>query len=229
MHYLGFSKNALQWFRDYLTDRKQMIDLDRELSETIPMKLGVPQGSILGPILFLIYVNDINKCNTNATYNKLGLNPSKMRYMIFNHKTEVTNLVKIGEEYIERVWNKGTEKSFKLVGIWVDESLKWTEHINAVGKKMNHALYGLTKASKQLSSDNKKLLYSGLIHSHLVYGLPIWSFAAKGRLEPLKIKQKKAIRNIYNLKYREHTNQYFIQSEILKVSKLIEHLSLIHI
>ena len=103
--------------------------------------------------------------------NKLGLNPSKTRYMIFNHKTEVTNLVKIGDEYIERVWNKGIEKSFKLVGIWVDESLKWTEHINAIGKKMNHSLYGLTKVSKQLSSDNKKLLYSGLIHSHLVYGL----------------------------------------------------------
>ena len=84
----------------------------------------------------------------NTTRNKLGLNPSKTRYMIFNHKTEVTNLVKIGDEYIERVWNKGKEKSFKLVGIWADESLKWTEHINAVPKKMNHALCGLTKASK---------------------------------------------------------------------------------
>ena len=75
--------------------------------------------------------------------------------------------------------------------IWVDESLKWTEHINAIGKKMNHALYGLTKVSKQLSTDNKKLLYSGLIHSHLVYGLPIWGFAAKGRLEPLKLNRRK--------------------------------------
>ena len=126
MHYLGFSKNALQWFRDYLTDRKQMIDLDGELSETIPMKLGVPQGSILGPILFLIYVNDVNKCNTNTTYtkfaddttvltsgntleeavtkmnqtlsdidtwfkrNKLGLNPSKTRYMISVSYTHLT-------------------------------------------------------------------------------------------------------------------------------------------
>ena len=200
MHHLGFTQKTLQWFRDYLTDRKQMINLDGELSETIPMKLGVPQGSILGLILFLIYVNDINKSNQDAMYtkfaddttvltsgntleeavskmnqtlsdigtwfkrNKLCLNPSKTRCMIFNHKTEVTNLVKIGDKYIERVWNKGIEKSFKLVGIWVDESLTWTEHINAIGKKMNHALYGLTKASKQLSSDNKKLLYSGLIH-----------------------------------------------------------------
>ena len=108
---------------DYLADRKQMIDLDGELAETIPMNLGVPQGSILGPILFLIYVNDINKSNKDAMYtkfaddttvltagntldeavtkmnkalpdidiwfkrNKLGLNTSKTRYMIFNHKT----------------------------------------------------------------------------------------------------------------------------------------------
>ena len=48
-----------------------------------------------------------------------------------------------------------------------------------------------------MSPDNRKLLYSGLIHSHLVYGLPIWGFAAKGRLEHLKTKQKKAIRKIY--------------------------------
>ena len=72
MHYLGFSKDTLQWYRDYLTDRKQMIDLVGELSETIPMKLGIPQGSILGPIPFLIYVNDINSSNKDVIYTKFA-------------------------------------------------------------------------------------------------------------------------------------------------------------
>ena len=112
--------------------------------------------------------------------NKLNLNPSKTRYMIFNSKTEETYLVKLGNEYIERVWNKG-KKSSKLVEIHVNEKLKWDKPINNVARKMDYALYGLSKVSKQLSYSNKKLFYSGLIHSHLVYGLPIWGFSTQGR------------------------------------------------
>ena len=79
------------------------------------------------------------------------------------------------------------------------EKLKWQHHIDSIGKKISYATYGISKASKELSSDNKKLLYSGLIHSHLVFGLPLWGFATKGRLNALKIKQKRAIRKVTNL------------------------------
>jgi len=161
--------------------------------------------------------------------NKLNLNPSKTRYMIFNHKTDETNLIKIRDEYIERVWDKGKEKSFRLVGIEIDEKLKWTEHINKIGKKLNSAIYGLTRVCKTLDIHNKKLLYSGLIHSHLVYGLPIWGFATKGRLETLLLKQKKAIRKIFNLKYRDHTEPYFRKADILKLPQLIDHTALCYI
>ena len=58
----------------------------------------------------------------------LNLNPSKTRYMIFNHKTNRT----VDNTQIMRVWDKGTEKSFKLVGIHIDKKLKWrgTHHIH---------------------------------------------------------------------------------------------------
>ena len=69
---LGFQDNTLNWFKDYLTDRRQCVDIDGEQSEWLDVKLGVPQGSILGPILFLIYVNDINKCNKHADYAKFA-------------------------------------------------------------------------------------------------------------------------------------------------------------
>ena len=91
------------------------------------------------------------------------------------------------------------------MGIHVDEKLKWDKHINYIARKMDWALYGLNKVNKQLTSSNKKLLYSGLIHSNLVFGLPIWGFATHGRLNVPLTKQKKAIRKIFNLKYRDHT------------------------
>ena len=51
--------NVHDWFRSYLTDRSQFVIYDRVRSDTKQMKCGVPQGLILGPILFIIYMNDI--------------------------------------------------------------------------------------------------------------------------------------------------------------------------
>ena len=110
--------------------------------------------------------------------------------------------MKIGSEYIQRVGDREKEKSFKLVGTQIDEKLKWNEHIKYITKKVNYANYGLSNISKELNSENKKLLYSGLIHSHLVYSLPMWGFAKKGRLNVLLVKQKKGIRKIFNLLFR---------------------------
>ena len=54
------------WFRSYLSDRSQYVEIENTQSETLPIKYGVPQGSILGPLLFLIYVNGIgNSCYAN--------------------------------------------------------------------------------------------------------------------------------------------------------------------
>ncbi len=58
---------ANDWFRSYLSDRHQYVEMEGNRSGILPIKIGVPQGSILGPLLYLIYVNDIgNSCKGNV-------------------------------------------------------------------------------------------------------------------------------------------------------------------
>ena len=58
---VGISGSLLKWFTDYLSIRKQQVVLPGVTSELSTLKAGVPQGSILGPLLFLLYINDIVK------------------------------------------------------------------------------------------------------------------------------------------------------------------------
>ena len=56
---LGFSKNTVDWFSNYLSDRTQSVIVGNKTSSAEAVKTGVPPGSVLGPLLFLIYMNDI--------------------------------------------------------------------------------------------------------------------------------------------------------------------------
>ena len=66
LHIYGVRGTVNDWFRSYLSNILQLVDVDGTWSSTLPIRCGVPQGSILGPLLYLIYVNDIgNSCKSN--------------------------------------------------------------------------------------------------------------------------------------------------------------------
>ena len=77
LNYYGFRGIINSWFSSYLKNRTQTTQVDRHISDKAVVGCGVPQGSVLGPLLFLLYVNDIHRCS------------NKLRFYLFADDTNI--------------------------------------------------------------------------------------------------------------------------------------------
>ena len=258
LKFYGVTGLANAWFGSYLRDRSQYTFIDGTDSTTSGVNIGVPQGSVLGPLLFLVFINDmpnvleflsilfaddtsyllchnnlatlieknnieLNKADSWFRANKLTLNISKTKFMIFSPKGSfhtLDNDVKVGQEVVERIGSQCKTKSFKLVGVLLDDKLNWSHQVDLVKKKLASCSYALRGLKSLLPTNIKLLMYNSLFRSHLDYGLPIWGGATASTLKGINVMHKKVIRNINSSGYNAHTEPILLKLGLLTLSDL---------
>ena len=128
-----------------------------------------------------------NKFKEWFKVNKLTLNVSKTKYVLLRSKNmnvDFSNLsLKIGDQNIERIGEDCVTKSFKFVGLHLDEYLSWNHQINHVYSKLSSGNYAIAQSKNFLPLKIRKTLYNSLFRSHLDYGLLGWGNVASSKLK----------------------------------------------
>lgn len=255
MSVAGINGPALRIFRSYLDKRRQYTIVNGEKSEKAEIDHGVPQGSILGPLLFLIYINDFVNCQLkgkvshyaddtiifysgqNAAIinniikediklieewcctNKLCLNINKCEVITFGETKWELN-VTIKNKILEN------KKSIKYLGLILDRELKFKEHIEQLKTKLSKFTGLLRRSAHLITPEMKNQIYYAYINSQLSYLTSVWGTANKSDLERLQRTQNKAIKTLYNLKYRTPTIQVYSMTNYLNISEIIQYHSI---
>lgn len=123
-----------------------------------------------------------------------------------------------------------TRSSTKFLGITIDSRLSFSDHITAVNKKLSAGCYVIRVISKQLNHSMARSLYFSIIESNIRYGIAFWGFANKQLLQSVFVLQKRALRYLCGLNFRDHCREHFRRERILTLVCvfILETVTLIH-
>lgn len=237
LSFYGFKGNDLAIFNSYLTGRTQLVDVNGLQSHVLNVKLGVPQGSVLGPILFLVLVNDLS-FNVSNCFTTLYADDTSL---LTSHKDldELTILAESGlSDAIKWFETNGlflnvdktqnllvslknnvrNHANVKLLGISIDSSLTWKTHVDNTCKRLSRVIFLLVNLKRQVTFKYLKNCYYAFFESIMRYGLIIWGNSVD--IDKILLIQKKALRIITGSDYLEHCKPLFIETGILTVINL---------
>ena len=111
LEYYGIRGITLKWFKSYLSDRKQIVKFYEYRSSMNTISCGVPQGSVLGPLLFLLYVNDIHRSSTLLSFILFADDTN-----IFNSYSDINTLITTTNEELKKVaeWLRANKLSLNI-------------------------------------------------------------------------------------------------------------------
>ena len=200
---IGIGGNLLSFLKDYLSERYQRVVIEGQSSDLGLIKAGVPQGSVLGPLLFLIYINDLpDSIRSNI---KLFADDTSL-YIDVNDPVQSANVLnqdlhslKIWADQWLVTFNASKTKlmtcSFKKsrhpdisfdntilqettthkhLGLTFSNNLSWSSHISNIVKSVSPMVDVLKKLKYCLDKDSLERIYFSFIRPKIEYGCQIW-------------------------------------------------------
>ena len=223
---MGFGPQTTLWIEDWLKGRTQRVVLNGSYSDWSEVSSGVPQGSVLGPILFLVYVNDMD-CGLDANISKFA-DDTKLFHKVSSieeHEKIQNDLHKLVEW--SNIWqmkfnadkckvlhfgNKNKHLAYNIgdtvlqkaseekdLGICIQNNLKPDRHIDESVKKANQILGQIYRTIEYKSVENILPLYLTLVRPHLEYCVQAWAPYYTKDIDKLEKVQKRALRMIPEL------------------------------
>ena len=256
LYFLGVQGDLYNLLKSYLSNRTQRTKFNQIVSQDIKVNMGVPQGSILGPLLFIIYINDLGQISDEAKFyffaddtaitikapNVVDLQ-QKINKLLpkvtnwFNTNRLSLNTSKSNYQIYSKLHVNNFEiklngsyimrqKQVKYLGVIMEENLKFEKHIINISSLISRNIGVMGRAKHFLSSRELLLLYNSLVLPHLNYCAVVWGRNYRSRLDKLIKLQKRAIRIIDHKPFLYPTSNLFKKYKMLKFPDIVKEQSI---